>query len=89
MQKEKYLTDSISHDRKQRIEGEHAVCNISKYTSTTVHFPFICFQQLKHRHAELQKSQQTIVTEQNDLARRLDDVKARKVKRYSFQKTKD
>ncbi len=36
-------------------------------------------QQLKDRYTELQKSQQTITKEQNDLGRQLDDVKARKV----------
>jgi hypothetical protein len=35
---------------------------------------------LKGRLAELQKSQQTIATEQADLAHQLEDVKARKVK---------
>jgi hypothetical protein len=34
---------------------------------------------LKDRYTELQKSQQTITKEQNDLGRQLDDVKARKV----------
>lgn len=38
------------------------------------------FQQLKQRYTELQKSQQIVGNEQNDLARQLDDVKARKVK---------
>jgi len=38
------------------------------------------FQQLKDRYGELQKSQQLTVKEQNDLARQLEDVKARKVK---------
>jgi len=40
----------------------------------------VFFQQLKDRYADLQKSQQVTAKEQTDLARQLDDIKARKVK---------
>lgn len=34
VQKEKYLTDSISHDRKQQIEREHTVISQIKHSSS-------------------------------------------------------
>ena len=40
----------------------------------------ICLQDMKTRHGDLQKNQQAIEKEQNNLARHLDDVKARKVR---------